>query len=199
MKILVAALAFLPAAPVLAAEQLACEAPFAIDATEQSLAEAFGRANVVTREADGPEGTTLIATFIHPDDPARMQQILWWDEEELKEPSSISVPPGDISPGGLAVGMSIEEVEAIVGHPFMMLGFGWDYGGSFGIQGGTIPGLPEGCFLSIQFEPTAALPEGTDEGPINGDIEVPSALPLLRQVKPVIEGLTFGYAHPDFG
>jgi hypothetical protein len=181
-----------------AAEEMQCEGPFAIDTSEARLIEAFGADNVQTRVADGPEGTTMIKTFIYPDDPERTMEVAWWNEEDRTDMSFVTVPPGDTAPGGLQLGMSIEEVEALNGKPFTLMGFGWDYGGGASFQGGEFPGLPEGCFLSLGFSPSVELPAGTDQDAIMGDREVASDLPLLRQVEPVIDRLSFGYPHPDF-
>jgi hypothetical protein len=193
-----AALALLlPLSPAIAAE-LACEGVFGIDTSEARFVETFGRENVITGEVPGPEGTTMIGTTVYPGDPEREFQAVWWDEETLTDLSFVTVPAADTAPGGLRLGMSLEEIEALNGEPFTILGFSWDYGGSASFQSGKLSGLPGGCHLSLMFEPTVELPAGTDSAPIEGDIEVLSTLPLLRQVEPRIAELMFGYPHPDF-
>ena len=187
----------LAAAPAVA-EQLACEGPFAIDSSEARLVETFGRDNVVTGEVDGPEGTTMIATTVFPDDPEHSFQVVWWDEEALDSPSFFTLAPADTAPGGLRLGMPLAEVEALNGEPFTMLGFGWDYGGAASFASGQLSALPGDCLLSVSFDPSTALPEGTDAEPIEGDKEVASNLPLLRAVEPVVYEVRFGYPHPDF-
>lgn len=192
-----AAVLALTAAPALAG-QLACDGPFAIDSSEARLVEAFGRDNVVTGEVDGPEGTTMIATTVFPDDPERRFQAVWWDDETLSDPSFFTLARADIAPGGLRIGMPLAEVEALNGEPFTMLGFGWDYGGAASFASGRLSALPGDCLLSVSFDPTRPLPEGTDAEPIEGDKEVASDLPLLRAVEPVVYEVRFGYPHPDF-
>ena len=58
----IAALAFAAAGSALAAEPVACAGAFASDSSEARLIETFGKANVVTGEVDGPEGSTMLAT-----------------------------------------------------------------------------------------------------------------------------------------
>lgn len=180
------------------AAELACDGVFGADASEARFIETFGEDNVVTGEVPGPEGTTMIATTVYPGDPEREFQAVWWDEEGLKDLSYVSVPPGDTSPGGLRLGMSIADVEELNGGPFKIFGFDWDYGGAANFEGGRLAEMPEPCHLMVTFQPSVAYPEGVDIDPITGDREVPSDLPLLRQVEPRVTALMFGYPHPDF-
>lgn len=185
------------AAPATAA-QLACAGVFGIDTSEARFIETFGKDNVVTGEVPGPEGTTMIATTVYPGDPEREFQAVWWNETDFTDLSYVSVPAGDVAPGGVKLGMTIEEVEALNGEPFAITGFWWDYGGSAGFQKGRLAELPDDCRVLLTFEPTAELPAGVDSGPISGDREVPSDLPLLRRVEPRVTEIVFGYPHPDF-
>jgi hypothetical protein len=194
----VLALALLLCAPPAAAAELACEGVFSPDSSEARFIEHFGRENVDTGEVPGPEGTTMIATTVYPGDPEREFQAVWWNEETLADLSFVTVPAGDTAPGGVRLGMSVEEVEALNGEPFTLLGFYWDYGGSAGFQSGRLAALPGGCHLSLTFEPTATSPTGTESSAIVGDVEVSSSLPELREVAPKLIELSFGYPHPDF-
>lgn len=194
----VAALALLLPTPSALAAELACEGVFGIDSSEARLVAHFGREHVVTGEVPGPEGTTMIATTVYPGDPEREFQAVWWHEDTLRDPSFFTTPPGDTAPGGARIGMTVEEVEALNGGPFNILGFGWDYSGSTGFQPGDLSGLPELCFVNVTFEPSVELPADVDPEPISGDKEVRSDLPLLRQVEPRVVEIHFGYPHPDF-
>jgi hypothetical protein len=179
------------------ASQLACEGVFGADTSEARFIETFGAENVVTGKlVEGPEGDTVIATTVYPGDPAREFRAVWWDDAARKDLSYVGLPPGETAPGGVEVGMSIEEVETLNGETFVIHGFGWDYGGSALFYSGRLSSLPGACDLSVFFEPTARLPEGVDDGLISGDREVPSDLPLLRQVEPRIWSIEFGYPHP---
>jgi len=193
-----ACLAFAALATPAAAAQLACEGVFGIDTSEARFIETFGAQNVVTGEVPGPEGTTMIATTVYPGDPEREFQAIWWNEAARTDLSFVGIPAGDIAPGGVRLGMDLAEVEALNGGPFTVMGFWWDYGGSAGFESGKLAELGNDCHLTVTFEPTVELPADADPEPISGDKEVPSDLPLLRQVEPRVVEVTFGYPHPDF-
>ncbi|MBK8082585.1 MAG: hypothetical protein IPK28_01460 [Devosia sp.] len=182
-------------APASAAE-IACDGPFAADSSEARLVETFGGENVVTGEVPGPEGSTLIATTVFPGDPQRQMEFGWWDEQAFERLAYVTVPPVDTAPGGLRVGMSVREVEALNGGPFEMTGFWWDYGGYAGFEGGELGDIPGGCHVSVSFQPTADIPGDLDVEPIAGDRTVVSGEPLLETVDARIASITVGY--PDF-
>ena len=179
------------------ADEIACEGVFAIDSSEARLIEAYGAENVVTGIVPGPEGSEMLATRVFPDDPKRMLEFVWWDEAALADPSYIEIPSKLQTPGGVQIGMSLAEVEALNGEPFKLTGFGWDYGGFAGFDRGALSGLPGGCLLSVRFDP-GPEPEGVDTLPTMGDKELSSDDPLLRQMDVRVYDVSIGYPHPDF-
>ena len=184
------------ATPVLA-EEIACEGAFGIDSSEARLIEIYGADNVVTGIVPGPEGTEMLATTVFPDDPKRSLQFVWWNEQALSDPSYIELPAKLSAPGGVHIGQSLAEVEALNGESFTLLGFGWDYGGSAGFQTGALSDLPGGCILSVRFE-YGESPEGLDTLPAMGDKELSSDDPLLAQMQVRLYAVSIGYPHPDF-
>ena len=184
------------ATPALA-EEIACEGAFGIDSSEARLIELYGADNVVTGTVPGPEGTEMLATTVFPDDPKRTLQFVWWNEEKLSDPSQIELPAKLAAPGGVHIGQSLAEVEALNGQPFTLLGFGWDYGGSAGFETGALSDLPGDCLLSVRFE-YGESPEGLDTLPAMGDKELSSDDPLLAQMQVRLYAVSIGYPHPDF-
>ena len=178
-----------------AAAEIACEGPLAPDSSLSRLQQVYGAENVVTGEVPGPEGTTLVATTVFPDDPARSMIFGWWDEVAMAELSYVQLPPGDTA-FGVARGMSVAEVEALNGEPFSMTGFWWDYGGYAGFQSGALADLPGGCYLSLSFDTTRDIPADLDVGPISGDQQVPSSEPLLEALGVQVVDITLGYPFP---
>lgn len=87
---------------------------------------------------------------------------------------------------GLKLGMSLEAVEKINGGPFIILGFGWDYGGFANLEGGKLAGK-----VSLRFEPG----ENTDES-LSGDQEIPTTNAKLRASKPKVESITVVFRQP---
>lgn len=179
------------------ADEVACEGAFAIDSSEARLIELYGAGNVTTGIVPGPEGSEMLATTVFPGDPKKTLQFVWWDEDTLSDPSYIELPTKAVAPGGVRVGMSLAEVEAINGEPFTLLGFGWDYGGSAGFESGTLSGLPGDCLLNLRFEYGTA-PAGVDTLPAMGDKELSSGDPLLAQMQVRVLAMSIGYPHPDF-
>lgn len=179
------------------AEEIACEGAFGIDSSEARLIEIYGADNVETGIVPGPEGTEMLATTVFPDSPKRSLQFVWWNEEALSDPSYIELPAKLSAPGGVHIGQSLAEVEALNGDPFTLLGFGWDYGGSAGFETGALSGLPGDCILSVRFE-YGEFPEGLDTLPAMGDKELSSDDPLLAQMSVRLYAVSIGYPHPDF-
>lgn len=191
-----AALLVLATAPVLAKE-INCEGVFKEDATLAEIESAFGKENVVTGEVPGPEGTTMIATTIYPSDPARTMQVRWWDETDVEYLAGVTLAAGDSGPGGVKVGMPIEEVQAINGEPFNLFGFYWDYGGFAGFESGKLSGLPGGCVLSLRFAPTREdLPQDVMNA-ISGDVELKSDMPEMLEAKVAVGEVNLGYPYPE--
>jgi hypothetical protein len=191
----VAAVLALWAAPALT-EEIRCDGVFNQKATLADIETAFGKENVVTGEVPGPEGTTMIATTIYPNDPDRTMQVRWWDEENVAYLAGVTLAAGDSGPGGVKVGMPIAEVQAINGEPFSLFGFFWDYGGSAGFASGKLSGLPGDCYLSLQFSPMEEnLPENVMNA-ISGDIELRSDMPELTEAKVAVREVNLGYAYP---
>lgn len=194
--IAVAALLMLTTAPILA-EEIGCEGVFNENATLADFEAAFGKANVVTGEVPGPEGTTMIATTIYPNDPERTMQARWWDEQNIKYLAGLTVAKGDTGPGGVKVGMPIEEVQAINGEAFTLSGFFWDYGGSAGFDSGKLGNLPGGCYLNLHFNPTLdSLPEDISNA-ISGEQELRSDQKEVLAAKVVVDEINLGYAYPE--
>lgn len=185
------------AGSAMAADPVACEGVFASDSSEARLVEAFGRDNVVTGDVDGPEGTTMLATTVYPDDPARALQFTWWDEETNALIANVRLPPEADGPGGVRTGMSVGEVEALNGEPFELTGFFWDYGGYAGFQSGRLAEIAGGCMLSLSFTPMKDdLTEAQSEA-VSGDMMLNSDLPVLGEIDTRLVTINFGYPAPE--
>lgn len=203
-RLLIAALIvpMLVVAPALAKEKLprgeiACEGAFAVDSSEARLVELYGADNVWTGIVPGPEGTEMLATRVYPDEPDRLLEFVWWDEENRTDLGNVDLPPTLSGPGGIRAGMSVAEVAAVNGEPFTLNGFGWDYGGFAGFPSGALSDLPGGCYLSVRFGPGDA-PVKVNTDAIYGDREVSSSETLLETVGAVVESVSIGYPHPDY-
>ena len=190
-----AALLMLTAAPAFA-EEIGCDGVFNANATLADFETAFGKDNVVTGEVPGPEGTTMIATTVYPNDPERTMQLRWWDEENVKYFAGLTLAKGDTGPGGVKRGMPIEAVQAANGEPFTLLGFFWDYGGGAGFDTGKLADLAGECFLNLHFTPTLEpLPEAISIA-ISGEQELRSDMPEVLAAKVVVDEINLGFPYP---
>jgi hypothetical protein len=178
-------------------EQVACEGVFGPDSSEALVKETFGAENVVTGTVPGPEGTEMLATTVFPDDPDRKMEFGWFDEENFTRLSYVELSPNQIAPGGVRIGQTVAEVEALNGEPFIVGGFGWDYGGYGVFQSGALANEEGACSLSVRFTIEDELPSDAAIDGIFGEVQVPSDEPLLEDVGANVQVLTLGYPWPD--
>jgi len=184
-------------APVLAAEELACDPAITAKTTLADLEKAFGKKNVVTGEVDGPEGTTMIATTIFPKDEKKSFEVYWFDEQKHERLAGYTLAENGIGPGGLKIGMSIKDVEKINDGPFTLSGFYWDYGGSANLQNGKLANLPDNCFVSLMFSPSIDPPSDKISEAISGEQELKSNMKEFDIVKPVVQSINIGFPDPE--
>lgn len=174
---------------------LECAGPFGPESSEAFLTELFGSGNVVSETIDGPEGTTLDATLVFPDDPARRIVVLWQDEAQRARPAAIIVRDEStwVGPGGVRLGSALAEVEAVNQAPFNVLGFGWDYGGAASFPRGALSDIPGGCIMSLSFDLDWSQEYGPEFDAIMGDQQLSSDNEMLRAAAPTVSEIAVGY------
>lgn len=179
--------------------KFSCSGLFAPDTSEARLRAALGDDKVETGTIYGAEGMELLATILYPDDPARTMNIIWFDEENLAYPASIELAESQVGPGGVRIGMSIGEVEALNGQSFPLSGFWWDYGGYAYFEDGALaqPDTEPACYISLRFLPSDDLDADIDVGPVSGDVELRSDLPLLGEIDTRVTSVNVGYEWPE--
>ena len=183
-------------APALAAD-LACDPSITAKTTLAELQKTYGKKNVVTGQVDGPEGTSMIATTIFPKDEAKKFIVYWWDEEKHAKLSGYTIPANGTGPGGLKVGMAINDVETINGGPFKVSGFYWDYGGNANFQGGKLGSLPDNCYVNVTFNPSVETTDQALSDAISGEKQLDSNMKEFAIVKPVVQTIDIGFPDPD--
>lgn len=173
---------------------LGCRAPFTPDATPATLAAHFGRENVIPETIDGPEGQPLNVTAIYPKDPERRIEVIFANEEERTGLITVMVSEAASlwrGPGEIRIGAGIAAVEAANGAPFVVQGFGWDYGGFVADWKGGKLGEKDGCRPIMRFftESEHVAPEILGDGvlPMSND-------PAVREADPKVA--LFGISWP---
>ena len=173
---------------------LDCTGPFARDADESTVAAVFGAANVTRAEIPIGEGYTEPGTVVFASDDAERIEILWHDPTARTRPATVIFRKGStrrIAIAGLpdrpvALGATLEEIEAMNGKPFSINGFGWDLGGrATGWHDGRLAHPVGGCALSLGFDHAPDAPPDALEK-VNGDIDLLSSDAAMREVKPVV-------------
>ncbi|MCW5721316.1 MAG: hypothetical protein KIS86_09255 [Devosia sp.] len=182
---------------ILPGEDFSCSGLFAPDTSEARLRAALGDDNVETGMVYGAEGMELPATILFPDDPARSMNIIWFDEDNLAYPASIELAEGQTAPGGVRIGMSIAEVEALNGQSFPLGGFWWDYGGYAFFDDGALARPDPDCYLSLRFLPGDNYDASIDVTSVSGDVELTSDLPLLGKIDTRVTSISVGYDWPE--
>jgi hypothetical protein len=177
-------------APEGAAQELMLSCTAFQYASAAALAASYGPDNLVEEVLPGPEGESYTATVLYPNDPSRRLQIVWQDEARVR-PASISVS-GEASawvgPNSLSLGQALAEVEAVNGSPFMLWGFGWDYGGWVSDWNGGAFAPVAGCVTRVRFDAT-----GDQEG-AQGDSTFASDSAVIRRAAPRVS--EFGLSYP---
>ncbi|MBO9589324.1 hypothetical protein [Devosia sp.] len=176
---------------------VSCDGVFGPKSSDALVRETFGEDNVETGTVYGVEGIEFLATTVYPDDPERVMQFSWWDEEKLEYLSSVELAPSQETPAGVRIGMSVEEVEAINGEPFTIGGFWWDYGGGAVFEKGALANPETGCGFWIRFAPKDEYPESVDVTPVSGEVTVRSSEPLLETLDVRVQSINLGYPWPE--
>lgn len=169
---------------------------------EAALVKRFGRENVVNAKLDGAEGASVRGTVVFPKDPSRRLEVTWHDAAKRRRLAGIAIDgrsewlvrtPGKASPAvGLKTG--IDGLEEANERPFLINGFGWDYGGyGAGWKGGKLDDLEGGCSLSVRFSPDPKA-KGKALDRVSGEKQLGSSDPGLRAVRPFLSSITLEWA-----
>ena len=149
------------------------------DTTRDKLAELYGAENVVDNEYPIGEGEMVPAAIIFPG-TSREATVIWAPDKKNEKVDRVVITGEEwLLPAGIRPGDELAEVEQINGGPFMIYGFGWDYGGVGYFKGGQLDRK-----VQIWFRP--AIEEGPDYEKVLGDSLFNSADAAMRAVDPRI-------------
>lgn len=153
--------------------------PITAGTTREQLVKIYGADNVADTEFPIGEGETVPATVVFPG-TAREATVIWSPGNNSKKVDRVVITGDEWSlPEGIRHGDALEAVEEINGGPFMIYGFGWDYGGVGYFKGGQLDRK-----VQIWFRP--GMEEGPDYEKVLGDSLFNSADPHMRAVNPRI-------------
>lgn len=164
----------------------------------EDLVKRFGAENVKKdTHIPGPEGTEVVGSWIFPGtyDEA---QVLWQDEKKFSYFMEARVETkykNDTIPiystrwqskTGIKLGTTLPEVVAANGKDFLLMGFGWDYGG---IVTSWEKGKLEDKNLTIRFAQDsneASKLNAEESNKTLGDQAISSSLPAIRKIKSLV-------------
>lgn len=157
------------------------------DAGELDLIRAYGLGNVRKQGIEVGEGIVEQGTVVFPNDPQKSAAILWKDLSNNRMPERIQITGSRSlwrTAEGITLGTSLREIERANGRPFVLTGFGWDYGGTIiGWQRGRLerPFTTDGRVI-LRLRPPAGA--GRSAGAVTGDREFRSSHKAMQQINP---------------
>ena len=172
------------------------------DTSEQDLSKMFLSKNIIPVELNIGEGESVIGTMIYLNGPKSTLAIVWKDpilKNAPKEVRFVGEKTMWKTSEGLTLGTTLTEVEELNGKPFKLMGFGWDYEGTFisSKQGklsfldraDTIGYGNNGGKMLIRLQPAKTADVTSNEELFNtvlGDKEYSSSLPAMQKINPVV-------------
>ena len=151
----------------------------AADTTREKLAGLYGAENLSDTDYPIGEGETVPGTIIFPG-TSREATVIWAPDKKNEKVDRVVVTGEEwLLPAGIRPDDELSEVEEINGGPFMIYGFGWDYGGIGYFKGGKLDRK-----VQLWFRPS--LEEGPDYQKVLGDSLFNSADAAMRAVDPRI-------------
>jgi hypothetical protein len=167
-----------------------CSGPFAKDSGMLALAMAFDSRNMIfTHET--VQGAEVGVTVLFPKDPKRRLEV-WWSNPNRTGTYLIDIAGKSMwtGPGGLRLGLTVEQLEKLNKRPFKLKGFDKDGIASVASwDDGALAKLPGDCKAGVNLHLGAksAATELPDKDGYNSDD------PELRALKPTVAEILIGY------
>lgn len=167
-----------------------CSGPFAKDSGMLALAMAYDSRNMIfTHET--VQGAEVGVTVLFPKDPKRRLEV-WWSNPNRTGTYLIDIGGKSTwtGPGGLRLGLTLEQLEKLNKKPFKVKGFDKDEIASVGSwDDGALAKLPGDCKAGVNLRAGAKSTAG--ESPEKD--EYSSDDPALRARKPTVAEILIGY------
>lgn len=167
--------------------------PITRTTTLADLRATYGAQNVRAEAIEAGEGETAPGATVFPDDSLRQVQVAFRDSSGTAP--RFVVIRGDSSlwhtDRGVTLGTRLDRLTALNGRPFVLLGFGWDYGGTVASWNGGNLALDStaGRFI-VRLHPTRTGPAADSlSRDVLGDREYPSDRPSMAALEPVVDEL----------
>ncbi|BAM89379.1 conserved exported hypothetical protein [Bradyrhizobium oligotrophicum S58] len=173
---------------------ITCSLPVAATDSLKSLKQRYGN-DAVVQDLPGAEGETSKGLVLFPKAMDRRIEIAFI-EDKMNAVSGLTLrdtaKTSRWSVAGISIGASLAEVQKANGKPFVVSGFGWDYGGFVtDFKNGTLGRiLPGGCSITLRFGKDGNTPRA-----LSGDgVKVSSDNPALVKFAPVVTEISVNFA-----
>jgi hypothetical protein len=169
------------------------------DGGEADLIAAYGTRVVRPVDVDLGEGEHAPGTLLFPEDQRRRVEIVWRDGAGRRVLAQATLRGAATSwrlPGGLTLGLTLEQVERLNGGPFRVAGFAWDGGGIvLSWQGGGLAEALGGAVL-VFFAAGESAQQRPEFLEVQGDRPFASDLAALRALAPTVGRIVVGFEPP---
>jgi hypothetical protein len=182
-------------AAIAGARTVACNGVFSKDSSHLRLAMTFDSRNVTFTDVNGDNGAKVPASVLFPNDPKRRLEV-WWTNPAARNQTYLIVINGKSTwtgPGGMKLGLTLQQLEKLNHKPFKVKGFDKDGVATVSDwDGGALATLAGGCKsgMSLRADPKAA-PDAI--AALSADKEYGSSDPALLAVKPTASEILIGY------
>ena len=162
--------------------------PLTRESSEAQLKQRYGPEMVSSARIQIGEGETMAGTVLFPGDSLRTAEIIWTDSVSRRSPARF-ILRGSRSmwqtAEGISLGTTLQELERLNGRPFMLAGFGWDYGGVVTDWGG---GTLESALgdVKLYLDPGSEQYQSAPYSQVLGDRDYSSALRPMQQMNPKV-------------
>lgn len=167
--------------------------PVTANTSHNDLVKIFESARLSDIEAPMGEGFAQPGTRVELGE-SRSFTIIWANADRTQVAEVRDIGSDWRTPEGIQPGLSIEELEAILG-PFQLSGFTWDYGGTVRLEGTTLDNYDSQ--LIVRLQPT---PEDTRQTQamkdVLGDELLDSDHKSFDQIHPVVDEIIVSLAKP---
>jgi hypothetical protein len=174
---------------------VACSGTFAKDSSHLKLAMTFDSKNITFTDVDASNGSKVPASVLFPNDPKRRLEV-WWSNPKDRSGTYLIVINGKSTwsaPGGLRLGLTLQQLEKLNKKAFKLKGF--DKDGVAMISdwdGGELANLPGGCKSGLSLRAESKSPADALSA-LAPDKEYASQDPQMVAVKPTVSEVLIGY------
>ena len=169
------------------------------DGGEADLVAIYGTGAVRAIDVDLGEGEHAPGALLFPDDERRRVEVVWRDpvgRRGLAQARLRGAATAWRLPGGLTLGLTLEEVERLNGRSFRLAGFAWDGGGVvLSWEGGTLAATL-GEDVLVFFDVSAAASQRPEFLEVQGDRPFASGVAAMRALEPTVQRVVVLFERP---